>query len=358
MKAIITAGGRGTRLRPLTFTLNKHLVPIANKPMIFFALEKIARAGIKEVGIIINPGDTELPSQIGVGSIWGLKITYIPQEGGALGLAHAVASAKEFVGNESFLFYLGDNIVLADLAFLISRFEKDNLSALLAFSKVQDPQRFGVPEFEGDKLVRVIEKPSNPKSDFAVTGIYIYNSDIFDAVNNIKPSHRGELEISDAHTWLLENNKPVAWEEITGWWKDTGKPEDLLECNQLVLDALNSDERGENISISGSASIQGSVSIGSNVRLGDNTTIIGPAIIGDNCIVENSNIGPYASLGSGVRVFNTEIQNSIVLSGADINAHAIIVDSLIGTNAVIRSAKESEPQGHKLIVGDNSQLEL
>ena len=358
MRAIITAGGRGTRLRPLTFTLNKHLVPIANKPMIFFALEKIAHAGINEVGIIINPGDTELPTQIGDGSTWGFKITYIPQEGGALGLAHAVASAKKFVDNEPFLFYLGDNIVLTDLTFLIDRFNRDNLSALLAFSKVHDPQRFGVPEFDGDKLVRVIEKPANPTSDFAVTGIYIYSPDIFDAVSNIKPSHRGELEISDAHTWLLENEKAVSWEEITGWWKDTGKPEDLLECNQLVLDNLNLGERGENILMSASANIQGRVSIGSNVTIGDNTLINGPTIIGDNCVVENSYVGPYTSLGPNVKVFNTEIQNSIVLSGADINAHANIVASLIGTNAFIRSAKESIPLGHKLIVGDNSVLEL
>ena len=358
MKALITAGGRGTRLRPLTFTTNKHLLPIANKPMIFYAIEKVRDAGITDIGIIINDGDNELPPAIGDGSRWNAKITYIPQVGGALGLAHAVGAARDFIGEESFLFYLGDNIILADLSPFIERFHSENLSALLAFSKVKDPHRFGVPEFDGDRLVRVIEKPQIPPSDFAVTGIYIYNSDVFQAVDSIKPSARGELEISDAHTWLLENDRPVGWEPITGWWKDTGKPEDLLDCNQFVLDRLGFAETDKNASIPASAIIKGRVSIGKNSRIGDNVYIQGPAVIGDNASIENAYIGAYTSIGSNTVIKGTNIQNSIVFDGANINTDSVISDSLIGYNARITSAKDTLPKGHRLFVGDNSFIEL
>jgi len=358
MRALITAGGRGTRLRPLTFTINKHLVPIANKPMLFYALEKITAAGISDIGIIINDGDTELPAAIGDGSRWGARITYIPQKGGALGLAHAVGSAREFIGDEPFLFYLGDNVVLADLGSLVERFMRDNLSAMLSFARVPDPHRFGVPQFEGEKLVRILEKPQNPPSDYAVTGIYIYNKDIFDAVNGISPSARGELEISDAHTWLLENQKPVGWQEITGWWKDTGKPEDLLECNRLLLELDKSNYRGEGAVVAPGAQLAGSVSLGAASRVGENVVLNGPVAIGDNVIIENAVIGPHVSLGNNVSVDGATISNTIVLDGVAIHTRAEIVDSLIGSNARIVAAQASQHGRHRLLIGDNSLVEL
>ena len=191
MKALITAGGHGTRLRPITYTTNKHLVPIANKPMIFYALEKMSKAGITEIAIVINPGDKIFPEKVGNGSKWGLNITYIEQPGGPLGIGHVVKIAEDFIGKDSFIFYLGDNIILNDIKPFVEKFEKEKLNCLLALSKVKDPQRFGVPEIVNGRIIKVEEKPQNPKSDFAVTGIYVYDRHIFEAVNSIKPSARG-----------------------------------------------------------------------------------------------------------------------------------------------------------------------
>jgi len=200
MKALITAGGRATRLRPITYTTNKHLIPIANKPMIFYALEKVAETGVKEVGINVNPGETEIQQAVGDGSRWGLKITYIEQVGGPKGLAHIIKNAKEFLGNEPFIFYLGDNVILGSIKRFVEKFVNEHLNVLLAFARVPDPERFGVPVIQDGKVLRVEEKPAQPKSNFAQTGIYIYDHCIFDAVENIPPSPRGEYEISDANT--------------------------------------------------------------------------------------------------------------------------------------------------------------
>jgi len=356
MKALITAGGRGTRLRPITHTLNKHLVPIANKPMIFYALEKVAQAGIKEVGIVIPLGDKEIEAVVKTGSKWGLRIKYIEQTGGPLGLAHVIKISRDFLKDEPFLFYLGDNIILSDLSEFIKDFEKNKLDCLLALSKVKDPQRFGVPEIKNGRIVRVEEKPAQPKSDFAVTGIYLYNSHVFEAVENIKPSARGELEISDVHTYLIEHGRRVGSREITGWWKDTGKPEDLLEANQLVLSNLESEMKGE---VEEGVVIQGRIKIGKESRiLGRKTVVRGPVVIGENCLIENCYIGPFSSIGNNVEIYNTEIENSIIFDFSDINCEARIVDSLIGTNSLITSAKKTFPSGHKLIIGDQSQVEL
>jgi len=356
MKALITAGGRATRLRPITYTINKHLIPIANKPMLFYALEKVAEAGVKEVGININPGEKEIQQVIGDGSRWGIKITYIEQSGGPKGLAHIIKNAKNFLGDESFIFYLGDNIILGSIKRFVEKFINDRLNVLLAFARVSDPERFGVPEIRDGRVVRVEEKPSQPKSNLAQTGIYIYDSHIFDAVENIIPSPRGEYEISDANTYLIEKGFNVGYEEITGWWKDTGKPEDLLEGNQLILHDL-ADTKNE-ANVAPGVVIQGKVKIEKGSYVGGKSLIRGPVVIGKNCVIQDSYIGPYTSIGNNAKIANTEVEHSIIFDHSEIKCGRRIVDSLIGHNAVIASACDSLPLGHKLIIGDNSVVEL
>lgn len=358
MKALLTAGGHGTRLRPITYTLNKHLIPLANKPMIFYALEKIAEAGIKDVFININPGEKEIPEVLGSGENWALNINYIEQSGGPLGLAHILKVARPYLGNEPFLFYLGDNIVLASIKKFIEKFENENYHGLLTLSRVKDPWRFGVPEISKEgRILKVEEKPKYPKSNFAVTGIYIYTSEVFKALDYIKPSFRGELEISDVHTWLIENGYNIGYEEITGWWKDTGKAEDLLEGNDLLL-RFNTDGKNNGETEAG-VILEGKITIGEGSKILGKTMIRGPVIIGKNCEIKNSFIGPNTSIGDNTKILDSEIERSIVLANSFIySAGKKIIDSLIGEGARISPSFESLPPGHKLIVGKDSQIEI
>lgn len=358
MKALITAGGQGTRLRPITYTINKHLFPIANKPMISHALEKAAKAGIKEIAININEGDKELPAAIGKGKELGVKITYLEQNGGPLGLAHIIENAKNWIGKDDLLFYLGDNIVASNLSGMIEKFYKDKLDCLLALSRVRDPERFGVPVIKKGRIVRVEEKPKNPQSNFAVTGIYLYRPVILEAVSKIKPSARGEYEISDAHTYLINKGYKVGYSEITGWWKDTGKPEDLLEGNSLILSSL----RGMDIPFKKLESdwhLEGAVKVGKGTKFKGKVVIRGPVIIGENCLIEDACIEPYTALGHNVTVRGTEISHSIVCDGTQILECGVrIVDSLMGRNSMIKAEDFTLPRGHKLVIGDNAQVEL
>jgi glucose-1-phosphate thymidylyltransferase len=358
MKALIAAGGRATRLRPITTTINKHLIPLANKPLLWYAIEKLAEVGVKEIGINVNPGETEIQKSCGDGSRWGVRLTYIEQVGGPTGIGRIPLNAEAFLGDEPFIFYLGDNIILGGLRRFIDKFEKDRLNCLLALARVPDPQRFGVPAIEGGRIVRVDEKPRCPASDFAVTGIYLYDWNYFDAARAIAPSARGEHEISDVHNWLIEHGCAVGYEEITGWWKDTGKPEDLLEGNQLIItetQGRGTESEGE---VSPEAKLTGWVKVGRGSRLGDGVVVRGPVIIGENCVIENSYLGPYATVGDGVEIYNSEVENSIVCAGADINCGERIVDSILGVNATVTSASATLPSGHRLIVGDQSVVEL
>lgn len=359
MKALITAGGRATRLRPITTTINKHLIPLANKPMLFNAIEKITEAGITEIGINVNPGETEIQAVLGDGSRWGARITYIEQTGGPLGLSHIVKVAQPFLGDEPFLFYLGDNIILGSIRGFVRQFQEEKLDALLALSKVKDPQRFGVPVLEDGRIVRVDEKPKEPKSDFAVTGIYLYGPAIFEAVNAIEPSPRGEYEISDAHTWLIEHGKSVGYQEITGWWKDTGKPADLLEGNQLLLAEMRPEDATQEGFVDAGATIHGKVQIGKGTTIGPGTLIRGPVAIGENCVITGSYIGPSTSIGNNVTIADTEIEHSVVFDGVRIvGIRRRLVDCLIGRNAEIVSAESTLPRGHQLLVGDNSLVQV
>ena len=331
---------------------------MANKPMLFYALEKVAEAGVKEVGIIVNVGEKEIEEQVGDGSQWGMHVTYIEQRGGPKGIAHAVNEAHDFLGDEPFIFYLGDNIILGSIKKFVEKFESESLNCLLALSKVKDPQRFGVPELRDGRIIRVDEKPSEPKSDYAVTGIYVYDKNFFEAFRHIEPSERGEYEISDIHSWLIKAGYNVGYQEITGWWKDTGKPEDLLEGNQLLLNEMKLVKRDASVKIHEQAVIQGKVNIGKDTVIGPKVLIRGPVVIGRGCKIEAGYIGPYTSIGNEVEIYNTEIEHSVVFDYADINCSKRIVDSLIGMNATIVASHETLPSGHKLIVGDNSLVEL
>jgi len=353
VKALIASGGHGTRLRPLTHTQNKHLIPIANKPILHYAIEAAVDAGIKQIGIIHNADSNEVPDAIGNGKRWGVKITFIPQKTPA-GLAHVVRIAEKFIGKDNFIFYLGDNMVVGGVKRFIDEFEKSDCNCWLTLSKVKDPERFGVPVIKNNRIIKVEEKPSKPKSQFAVAGIYIYDRNIFEAVKKIKPSPRGEYEISDAHTYLIEHGYKVGYSEITGWWKDTGKPSDLLEANRLVLDNIEPNFKGE---IDKGSSVLGKVILeeGSKVI---NSVIRGPAIIGKNAIIENSYIGPFSSIGNNTVIHNAEVEYSIVLRDSKImNVKLRIEGSILGNDVEIVDAN-GKPHVHRFMIGDQSRVEI
>jgi glucose-1-phosphate thymidylyltransferase len=340
-KAILTGGGRATRLRPITTTINKHLIPLAGKPMIFHAIEKVVEAGVKEIFINTNPGDEQMEKVIGNGERWGISIKFFEQTGGPQGIAHVVKCAEKFIGTDPFMFYLSDNIVLGSLKPLAQKFETEDLDCLLTLSKVPDPERFGVPKFENGKLVDVFEKPTNPPSDFAVTGMYVYNSNFFKAFDHIQKSARGEYEISDIHSYFLKNNFKVGYEEITGWWKDTGKPNDLLLANQLLLDQLDHEVK---------------IQSGHGTVIKDNVELIGPALIGDNCVLENCKIGPYVTIGNNSMVKNMAIKDSIIFNDVELVAPIKLQGSIVGNKA--RILKHDVGNFYRAILGEQTLVEL
>ena len=287
-KALIAAGGRATRLRPITHTLNKHLIPLANKPMIFYGVETLVKAGVQELLVNVNPGEQELQKVMGDGSRWGITVKYVEQEGGPLGLAHIVRNAEKYLAGEPFIFYLGDNVILDSIEHLVEKFKKEQLDMCLAFAHIPNPQQFGVAEIQDGKLVRIIEKPQNPPSDLAQTGIYLYSQKIFEAVKAIKPSARGEYEISDANTYMIEKGYNVGWVEVPGWWKDNGKPEDLLEGNQFIMSHFKFEDNRNGAKVGKGVVIQGRVQIGKDTELEENVLIRGPVIIGNNCKIQHS----------------------------------------------------------------------
>jgi glucose-1-phosphate thymidylyltransferase len=358
MRALITAGGRGTRLRPLTYTSNKHLIPIANKPMIYYALEAVAAAGIRDVGIVLNP-DTgeEIRGALGDGAAWGLSITFVMQDA-PLGLAHVIQSAESFLRHEPFVFFLGDNVVVGGIRQFVERFQAGGDHCHLVLARVRDPQRFGVADVQGQRVVRVVEKPVEPASDLAVTGIYVYDRPIFEAVHAIRPSARGELEISDAHQYLLDHGYQVGFSEITGWWKDTGKPEDLLEANRFVLDqvldATTPVIRGQ---IDTASDVAGKVVVEEGAKV-IGSQIRGPAILGKESVVENSYIGPFTSVGRRCVIRNSELEYSILFEDTQIlDADVRIERSLLGREVLIRRGN-SRPKTQKFLLGDQSTVEL
>lgn len=346
-KAILTGGGRATRLHPITTTINKHLLPLANKPMIFHAIEKAMEAGVREIFINVNPGETELQKSVGDGGHWGINVTFYEQTGGPQGLAHVVKEAERFIGGEPFLFYLSDNILLGSITGMMEEFERGNYDCMLALSHVEDPERFGVPIFdEHNQLVDVLEKPQNPPNNFAVTGIYLYGPNVFfDAFNNIEKSARGEYEISSIHSDFLKRGLKVGHKEITGWWKDTGKHEDLLSANKLVLDHMSPQEGG------------GTVHIGLGSRIASDVKIVGPVIIAENCILEHCEIGPYVTIASGTEIRSAKIDHSIILDNCMVDCDLHISESVLGKNITLVKKKEAH-LGRRMIIGDKTVIEL
>jgi len=353
MKALITAGGHGTRLRPITHTQNKHLIPIANKPILNYALEYVRDAGITEVGIITNQAGDEVREVYGDGSRLGLHLTYIPQESPA-GLAHCIKIAAPFLGDEPFVFYLGDNIIVGGIQRFITAFQEQPTNCHLVLARVPDPERFGVPEIVNGRIVRIVEKPQKPMSDFAVTGIYIYDPSIFEAVNNIRPSARGELEISDAHQYLLDKGKTVTFSEITGWWKDTGKPCDLLEANRLVLDNIETRIEGQ---VDAMSVISGRVVLENGAQV-INSNVRGPAIIGQGTRIVNAYVGPYTAIANHCEISNAELEFSIISERCVIRNQKVRLEaSLLGKDVQIVESG-TKPLVNRLIVGDQSRIEI
>src|SRR3989344_1053386 len=358
MKGLIAAGGHATRLRPITHTVNKHLIPLANKPLIEYAIEKMVEAGITDIAVNINPGDKDMEKTLGDGSRWGVHVTYLEQQGGPRGVAHTILNAKEWIGDTSFVFYLGDNIMLGPLMPLIERFKKEQLDCLLSLARVDDPRRFCVPEIHNGRIVRVLEKPSDPPSPYAVTGIYIYNPCVFDAAAGLQPSARCEYEISEAHTVLIEMGKNVGYEEITGWWKDTGKPEDLLEGNALLLAQMKDPQISSEAAIDQGTRIEGHVSIGRGARVSAGCVIMGPVAIGDDCTLTNALIGPNVAIDSGVSLTDVEIENSIIMQQSTIHGPCRITDSIIARHARIHVHHDATRTSSRFLLGDHGVVEL
>lgn len=355
MKSIILCAGKGTRLRPLTHTSAKHLIPIANKPVLFYAIEAIGDCGVKEIGIIIGETGDDIKSELKEGSKWGVNISYIEQKE-ALGLAHAVSVARDFLGEEKFLMYLGDNLLKNGVESYADKFIKGNYNAFVLLTEVDNPRQFGVAELEGGRVVRVVEKPKKPVSNLALIGVYFFDKNVHQAVESIKPSARGELEITDAIQWMIDKGYKVGAEVIKGWWKDTGKPDDILEANRLILEDIERDVGGAKV-VNVASQISGRVKIGKGSEI-INSKILGPVIIGEKVRVVDSYVGPFTSLSDGVEIKKTEIEYSVVLENTKIeNIKGRMQKCLIGKGVKIYHSKDL-PRIYEFILGDHSKVGL
>ncbi len=353
MKALVLSGGRGTRLRPITHTGAKQLVPIANKPILFYGLEAIANTGIKDIGIVVGETKGEIKKVVGTGKKWGLKVTYIEQEA-PLGLAHAVKISQRYLKDESFVMYLGDNLIKEGIISLVREFKRKKPNALILLSRVREPQRFGVAELKKGKVVKLTEKPKRPKSDLALVGVYMFDKNIFEAVNNIRPSFRKEYEITDAIQYLIDKGCKVHSHIIQGWWKDTGKVKDVLEANRLILESLQTKIEGK---VDGDSQITGRVVVEKGARV-INSVIRGPAIIGKRSEIINSYIGPFTSIYWGTTIRDSEIEHSIILEESNIDSiSGRINESLIGKEVSISKTK-AKPQSYRFTLGDRSRIEV
>jgi len=351
MRGLILSGGKGTRLRPLTFTQAKQLVPVANKPVLFYGIEALRDAGVKEIGIVVGDTKEEIMAAVGDGSAWGIKISYIEQEA-PLGLAHAVKISEGFLKGEPFVMYLGDNILKSGIVSLVKEFEEKKPNSMILLTEVPNPQMFGVAELRDGRVVKLVEKPKKPVSNLALVGVYLFDSHIFEAVKAIRPSGRGELEITDAIQYLVEKGFNVQPHLVSGWWKDTGKIEDILEANRLILEGINGKCEG---TVDAASRINGQVVIEKGVSL-KNSIIRGPAIIGEGTEVTDSYIGPFTAIGKNCVIVGTEIEHSIVLEGSEIRDIGSRIDeSLIGREVRIYKCPP-KPSVFRFMVGDKSEI--
>ncbi len=353
MKGLILSGGKGTRLRPITHTSAKQLIPVANKPVLFYGIEALASAGIKDVGIIIAPetGD-EIREAAGDGSQFGVNITYIVQDVPA-GLAHAVLTAEPFLGEEPFVMYLGDNLLQGGIVDLVERFETGKCDALILLTPVPDPENYGVAELDGERVVRLVEKPRSPVSDLALVGVYMFTASIHPAARAIEPSPRGELEITDAIQHLVDSGLRVEPHIVSGWWKDTGQLADMLEANRLILDVMEASCEGQ----LEDCQLDGRVVVAAGARL-ERSTVRGPAIIGAGARLIDAYVGPYTAVGDGCMIESAEVENSILLAGCEVRRlDGRVESSLLGRNArIVRDGRQ--PRAYRFMLGDNSEVRV
>jgi glucose-1-phosphate thymidylyltransferase len=351
MKGLILSGGRGTRLRPLTYTSAKQLVPVANKPVLFYALEALAGAGIREIGMVVGDTRAEIRAAVGDGSAWGVRVTYIEQDA-PRGLAHAVLISEQFIGNDPFVMYLGDNLLNKGITRFVDQFTTERPAAQILLARVPDPQMFGVAELANGRVVRLVEKPAEPKSDLALVGVYMFSPAVFESVKRIKPSFRNELEITDAIQDLIDRDLEVRPHIVDGWWKDTGKLEDMLEANRLILDTI---ERRIDGSIDAESRVEGKVVIEAGAVV-ERSVIRGPVIIGASARIVHAYVGPFTSIMRHAEIRESEIEHSIVLEGSVISDLANrIEDSLIGKNVRIYRVPV-KPSAYRFMLGDNSEV--
>jgi len=351
MKGLILSGGRGTRLRPLTYTSAKQLVPVANKPVLFYGIEALAAAGIREIGIVVGDTQTEIRAAVGDGSAWGVSVTYIEQDA-PRGLAHAVLISEPFIGDEPFVMYLGDNLLNKGITNFVEEFVREKPAAQILLARVPDPQMFGVAELSEGRVVRLVEKPAEPKSDLALVGVYMFSAAVFEAVKSIRPSFRNELEITDAIQHLIDRGLEVRPHIVDGWWKDTGKLEDMLEANRLILDTI---QRRVDGSVDAESRVEGKVIVEAGAVI-ENSVVRGPVVIGARARIVNAYVGPFTSIMSDAEVRDSEIEHSIVLEGSSIsNLAARIEDSLIGKNVRIYRLPV-KPSAYRFMLGDNSEI--
>ena len=358
MKGLVLSGGYGTRLRPLTHTGPKQLIPIANKPNIQYCIEDLRDSGITEIGIILgNVMPEKVREFLGDGSKFGVRFTYIVQ-GEPKGIAHAVNCSKEFMGKDSFIVYLGDNLLKNGIRAIPKKMANEKADCVISLMPVMEPQRYGIAELseDGKDVIRCVEKPKEPKSNLAVIGVYAFNSSFFEVYPKLKPSWRNEMEITDAISLLIDSGFKVRPHHVIGWWKDTGKPEDILEANHLVLDGIDSLNEGK---IEDNASVVGRVKIGKGTVVFGKSVVKGPAIIGEGCkIGPNAYIGPYTAIGDRCVVTATEIDDSIIMEDSTVEVQRKLVRSMVGKGTSIMNASGLLPKGDRLIVGENTTLYL
>jgi glucose-1-phosphate thymidylyltransferase len=352
LKGLILSGGRGTRLRPITYTSAKQLVPVANKPVLFYGIEAMAAAGIRQIGIIIAPetGD-EIRAAAGDGSQFGVEITYVVQDEPA-GLAHAVLTAEPFLGGDPFVMYLGDNLLQGGMADLVQAFREHEPDALILLTPVPDPENYGVAELDAHgSVTRLAEKPKEPATDLALVGVYMFTPLIHEAARSIQPSPRGELEITDAIQWLVDGGRRVESHVVRGWWKDTGRLDDMLEANRLILDTVIRKVDGE----LEDAQVHGRVVIEAGARL-ERATVRGPAIVGAGAVVRDAYVGPYTAVGRNCVIERAEVEHSILLEGSSVRGlDGRMESSLLGRDVAI-SRDERQPRAYRFMVGDNSEI--
>ncbi|MFD6419794.1 glucose-1-phosphate thymidylyltransferase [Streptomyces sp. NPDC060194] len=353
MKALVLSGGAGTRLRPITHTSAKQLVPVANKPVLFYGLEAIADAGITEVGIVVGDTAEEIREAVGDGSALGIRVTYLPQEA-PLGLAHAVLISRDFLGDDDFVMYLGDNFIVGGITPLVDAFRAERPEAQILLTRVPNPTSFGVAELDAaGAVVGLEEKPAKPKSDLALVGVYLFTPAVHEAVRAIEPSARGELEITHAMQWLIDADRDVRSTVISGYWKDTGNVTDMLEVNRSVLETVEPLDRG---TVDDASEIIGRVRIEPGAHV-TNSRIVGPAIIGAGTVVSDAYVGPFTSVSEDCRIEDSEIEYSIVLRGSSVIGVRRVEASLIGRDVEVTPAPRN-PSAHRLVLGDHSKVQI